>query len=120
MKIIVFIFLSLCASCFCGSDDDAVFCSEEFVYGLNITCKNESGEILTEGLTLVAVDGNYQETLMVYEGFNTFVGAGERAGNYVITVTSDNYQTYTSEVITLEKDQCHVIPKGIEFVLQSN
>ncbi len=111
-----------CAACFCSDNpDDGIACTQQFVYGLNITCKDAStNAVITEGLTVVAVDGSYEETLINDPGSSVFIGAGERAGNYIITVTSNAYETYTSQEIILEADECHVIPQSIEIVLQPN
>jgi hypothetical protein len=49
-----------------------------------------------------------------------FSGAWERSGNYIITVSKPGYQTYTSSVITVTSDVCHVIPQQIEVVLVAN
>lgn len=57
---------------------------------------------------------------MAIEEIDSFFGAGERPGNYVLIVTSDNYQTYVSETITVNAYECHVIPESIEIVLQPN
>jgi len=57
---------------------------------------------------------------MTIEDNNSFTGAGERAGTYTLTVVSPNYQTFTSEPITVLADQCHVITEEIEIILQPN
>ncbi|MCH7525045.1 MAG: hypothetical protein IIC74_08555 [Bacteroidetes bacterium] len=105
----------------CKEDDNEIICTTEFVYGLNITVKNaDTNMIITEGITVIATDGNFEEQLMNMVGSDSFVGAGERAGNYVIEITSSNYQTYISEVIVIDEDVCHVIPKVLEVLLQPN
>lgn len=57
---------------------------------------------------------------MNMEGIDSFFGAGERAGNYIIEITSNDYQTYISEIIVIEEDECHVIPVALEVSLQPN
>ena len=112
------LFLTMCNT---NGDDDQVFCTEQYVYGLSVIVKDANiNNIITENMTVTARDGNYVETLISIEGFDSFFGAGERSGNYVITVTSDYYQTYVSEVITVEADECHVIPEKLEILLQLN
>ena len=68
--------------------------------------------------TVVAVDGDYIETLMCgratdLPGDCICQGAGERAGTYEITATlGDQTQTRTVEVTA---DVCHVIPEDVTF-----
>ncbi|MCK5401132.1 MAG: hypothetical protein KAJ28_05815 [Flavobacteriaceae bacterium] len=105
----------------CVKVNNGIICTEQFVYGLNVTVKNaDTNDIITEGITVKAKDGNYEEELMYMDGFNSFIGAGERTGNYIIEITSNNYQTYTSEVIVVGEDECHVIPRVLETLLQTN
>lgn len=122
---ILFLFLSvlitLMSSCkTCGNDDD-IFCTEVFVYGLSVTLKDaNTGAIITEDVTISAIDGSYEETLMRIESSNSFLGAGERAGTYTLTIESPNYQNFTSESITVFADECHVIPEVLEIMLLPN
>ena len=110
----------------CNSDDDnsgITICTEIFVYGLKVTVKNEvTNIIVTEGLTVTASEGSYEEQLMRIENSDYFIGAGEREGTYVIEITSNDYQTFTSNSIevVLTDDGCHVITEELEFTLQPN
>lgn len=109
----------------CNSDDRSQqqFCTEEYVYGLKVTVKNSvTNIIITEGITIMASDGSYEEELMQIEGSDYFLGAGEREGTYVIEITSDDYQSFASNPIIVEKteDDCHVITEDVEFFLQPN
>ena len=118
----IMLFMSILAIS-CNSNDDSngeVHCTDVFVYGLNVSVKDAAtNATLQEGVLVKAVDGSYVETLQNEESTSTvFVGAGERAGNYVLTVSKPGYETYTSGVITLTADDCHVIPKEIAVVLQ--
>jgi len=100
-------------------DDDQIACTEQFVYGLNVVLKDATtSNIINTDVEVIATDGDYEETLMTTSGYDSFFGAGERAGTYIITVTSANYDTFTSDPITLTRDVCHVIPKVLEFTLQ--
>ena len=121
MKKIVFILFFYLVACDVTDDNNGVVCTQQFVYGLNITVKDtNTNSIITDNIIVMAKDGNYEETLMTIEGIDSFFGAGERPGNYVIIVTSDNYQTYVSERITVDADKCHVIPESVEILLQPN
>lgn len=108
----------------CNSDDsNPQYCTEEYVYGLSITLRDAvDNTIITEGLTVTASDGFYEEELMRIENSNNFFGAGEREGTYIIEITSTNYQDFTSDPILVARtdDDCHVITEIIEFQLTPN
>jgi len=122
MKRLILLATLVLASCSLDVDNpDQIACTQEFVFGLNVTVRDVTDNtILTEGITVTATEGTYLEELTLFPGFDVFVGAGERAGNYIIEVTSDNYQTYISDTITVEEDICHVIPEVVEILLQPN
>lgn len=121
MKFIIsfFVFVSLLS---CNNDDDSqVNCTEIYVSGLDVTVKNVlTNEIITEGIIVIAVDGTYSEELTNEPDFDNFVGAGERPGNYIITVTGEGYQTFVSETIIVSGDVCHVFTELLEFSLVTN
>ncbi len=104
----------------CTSDDDSIACTQEARAGLNVTVKDAStNNYLGIGTTVLATDGNYSETLEYMEGIvASFVGAWEREGNYILTVSAEGYATYVSETIIVTSDECHVIPQQIEVLLQ--
>ena len=106
----------------CEDNDDQIFCTDQFVYGLNVIVLDAStGNPIFQDIEVKAVDGTYQEILELVPGLEyAFVGAGERAGNYVVTITKAGYQTYTSAPIVLTRDECHVIPQSLTVNLQSN
>ncbi|MBQ0735266.1 hypothetical protein [Aquimarina celericrescens] len=107
----------------CNNDDDQtqdpVFCTEELRAGLEVTVKDGiAGEFLTEGVTVVAIDNEYKETLENFTGANNFIGAFERAGTYIITVSKNGYTNKTSEPIVVGEDICHVITESLEVILE--
>lgn len=103
----------------CNQNDD-VACTMEARAGLNVTVKDAAtNNYMGIGTTVVATDGNYSETLEYMEGIiPTFAGAWERAGNYILTVSAEGYVTFVSETITVTSDECHVIPRQVEVLLQ--
>ena len=105
----------------CENDDniDDIVCTEEAKAGLNVTVKDlNTNQILNEGVIVKATDGLYVELLeSFFPTQTTFFGAWERTGNYTLTVTKVGYETYVSDVITVTRDVCHVIPKQIEVKL---
>ena len=121
-KIILLLFcapLLLATTC---DDDETIFCTTEAVAALNVTVRLGDSTIPTsEGVTVVATDGDYTETLQVVDATNpVFIGAFERQGNYIVTVSKEGYQTYTSEMTIITRDECHVIPELINVNLVAN
>ncbi len=93
-----------------------VVCTTVFVYGLNVRLTDsESGQPIT-GATLILTDGDYTETMME-TGDGQYVGAGERAGTYELTITADSYATETRGMIVITADECHVQPVNLDIEL---
>lgn len=118
-----FLFTTLFFTSSCEDiDDNQIFCTDQFVYGLNVIVLDAStGNPIFQDIEVKAVDGTYQEILELVPGLEyAFVGAGERAGTYVVTITKAGYQTYTSAPIVLTRDECHVIPQSLTVNLLSN
>lgn len=111
----IFLFLS----CTFNSTDE-IQCTEEARAGLNITVKNAvTNQVLGNGITVTAKDGNYMETLAFFDANNpVFSGAWERAGTYIVTVSGVGYITFISGAIKVAADECHVIPQQLQVVLQ--
>jgi len=109
------VFLSTCED----DEDNQIACTEEARAGLNVTVSlGAMSSITGEGVTVVAKDGNYTETLTYFNAQDPiFSGAYERSGNYILTVSKEGYQTYTSGVISVKRDECHVIPQKIHVGL---
>ena len=104
-------------------EDDEVICTQEAKAGLNITVKDAvTNEFLSSGVTVIAQDGSYTETLEAFpqSDIPVFIGAFERVGTYTFTVSKEGYQTYTSELVILTADICHVIPQNFVVSLQPN
>ena len=108
--------LSSCES----SDDDPIICTNEFVYGLHVDVLDAtSGQPMVEGVVVTAVDGPYHEVLHNNVGLETtFLGAGERIGNYTITVTKDGYLTQTLAAVAVPANVCHVVTQTRTVTLQ--
>ena len=99
---------------------DGIACTEEARAGLNITVKDAvTNRLLGDGITVKATDDNYMETLEFFNANDpVFAGAWEREGNYIISVSGIGYITNISETITVEADECHVIPQQLQIILQ--
>ena len=115
-------FISLYVCCFsCGNNDDGIACTEILVYGLNVTVTDASdGTVLTTDVIVTAEEGTYSEVLTLID--DSFIGAGERPGDYQITVVAEGYATETTGTISVEltDDECHVIPEVVAIAIQPN
>lgn len=117
LAIIPFLLATTC------DDEDDVYCTQEAKAGLNITVKDAvTNEFLSSGVTVFVQDGSYTETLEAFtqNDIPVFIGAFERVGTYTFTVSKEGYQTYTSELVILTADICHVIPQNFVVSLQPN
>lgn len=122
-KILIFCFtVVFCfTSCKTNDDEELIICTTVYVYGLNLSFVDATTMTkIASDIEVVAKDGSYEETLMLNNATGNFIGAGERPGNYIITATSLNHETFTSDTIMLSADECHVIPVNLEFTLQPN
>lgn len=119
MKTLLFCSMFIFLSCTSNKNND-IPCTEEARAGLNITVKNAvTNQILGEGITVKATDGNYTEILEFFNVNNpVFSGAWERAGIYIVTVSGAGYVTFVSESMTVTSDECHVIPQQLQVSLQ--
>jgi len=124
MKKIIFllVFAPLLMATSCDDDNDQIVCTQEVKAGLAVTVSLGSmSSIIAEGVTITATDGSYTEALSVLnEVDRMFFGAWERPGTYILTVSKEGYQTYTSAPITVTADQCHVITELVHVALVSN
>ncbi len=100
--------------------DDGIMCTLEAKAGLNINVSLQNSSNLEQiGITVTAKDGLYTENLVAYPPHQlNFIGAYERKGNYIITVSKAGYKTFVSNVISVTKDSCHVIPQIVNVILQ--
>lgn len=115
LSILPLLILSTCEE----DDDKQIMCTEEARAGLNVTVSLGTISSLSGAdITVIAKDGNYSETLSYYNELDPiFSGAYERPGNYILTVSKEGYQTYISGVISVTRDECHVIPQKIHVTL---
>jgi hypothetical protein len=91
---------------------DPVVCTTEFVYGLEIVLlDSETGGPTGLGTIAVITDGDYEERALCEDRGPlgvAAVAAGERAGNYDITIDAEGYQVWTRENVRVTADKCHV------------
>ncbi|WP_432412168.1 hypothetical protein [Rasiella sp. SM2506] len=123
-KLLILFFAVLCFAC-SGDDDmdvqEPVVCTEEFVFGLSVQVRDAAtNTIIPGGVTVVAQDGSYTETLSFL--FDTHVGAGERPGSYTLTATKEGFITKTAGpiIVVMDEDMCHVITQSVTIELEAS
>lgn len=91
-------------------------CTTLYAYGLSVTVVRASDGAPVYDATVTITDGAYRETAMAVfgrrdggagTGVPAYVGAGERAGEYAITVSAPGYATETRRA-SVSRDECHV------------
>ena len=116
MKKLAIIFIGLFATA-CNNDDDsdAIFCTLEYRPPIVVSVTDAvSGTVLTDGVVVLAVSGAVSVNLPL-EG-EQFTGA-PAANTYVISVSKQDYETYTSSEQTQEFNECGVITNNISVQL---
>lgn len=117
-------FMPLLMAHTCNDDDrfdDDRPCTAEARAALHVAVTlNGQTNVSANGITVIAVDGNYAEELEAFgQQPPVFSGAYERPGRYIITVSKSGYQTFISDGIRVDRDDCHVIPRQINVNLVS-
>lgn len=95
-------------------------CTMQYVYGVSVNVTDaRTGQPINNAVVTIT-DGGYSETLQSYsyDSDGTYVGAGERPGTYVMTVTAPGYPSPFPQTFTLGFDGCHVIPQSFNVALQ--
>jgi hypothetical protein len=99
--------VALCVALSACSTTEVV-CTTLFAYGISVRAVDAStGQPVTVGLTGTLSEGGYRETMQVFPT-GELVGAGARAGTYVVSVTAAGYQPWTQSDVRVGADECHV------------
>ena len=106
--------LALLAGCYEGDTTGPIVCTDQFVYGLTVTVRDQStGAGRADNATLTLREGTYEEVVTEAWDGTTMVGAGERPGTYTVTVEHPGYATWTRSGVVITADECHVIPVSL-------
>jgi hypothetical protein len=101
-------------ACYEGDPSGPIACTEQFVYGLAVTVRDQSTALpKAEDATLTLRDGAHVEVVTDSWDGTTLVGAGERPGTYDVTVEHPGYETWIRAGVEITEDECHVIPVTI-------
>lgn len=119
MRIAIF-FVLVITLVSCKKDKkDNVVCTTEARAGLNVKVSTVEGRTLyADSIKVIALDAAFSETLtMVDRNELRYIGAVERAGNYMVTVSHPGMSMVTLKDIKVDKDECHVIPKHLDVII---
>jgi len=106
--------LASMVGCYEGNPSDPIVCTAQFVYGLNVTVRDQStGLPQADDATLTLREGSYEEIVTDSWDGSTLSGAGERAGTYGVVVEHAGYQMWTRDGVAITADECHVIPVSL-------
>jgi hypothetical protein len=114
--------LLVCLGCSAPSTPDA--CTTEFRFGLTVLVKDAvTGDPIGSGASLVARDGAFKDSVAAPSGrpdLNAFplATAGERAGNYQLSVTHPGYLPWSRSNVQVTRTAGHVNPVAVTALLQ--
>jgi len=90
-----------------------------YAYGVSAQVTDATTGAFIGNATLTLKDGDYEETMQYwFEG--SYVGAGERAGTYVLEASAPGYESKSIEDIVVTADECHVEGVAVMVKLQAD
>ena len=90
---------------------DGQACTTNVEAGVNLTVYEGNTENQLCGVTGMLIDGEYIEDIVIADRAScssTVFLAWERKGEYQIILEKDGYKTWTSDLIKVTADSCHV------------
>jgi hypothetical protein len=113
----IFLLILSLAAC---KGDKGIICTEEARTGLQVRVISESTfESVTEGISVVAIEGDFQEELELVPGSTDFTGLIERAGTYTIIVSGPEFIPVTLGNVVIQRDECHVITEFLQIFIKA-
>ena len=91
-----------------------IVCTFDVKAGLNLTLRDEKGDLISGALIKIKQDQNPLEEFP--SGSGTYSGLREKNGRFDFTITKEGYEPLQDSVY-LEKDVCHVIPLHRDITL---
>ncbi|MFN0250941.1 MAG: carboxypeptidase-like regulatory domain-containing protein [Kofleriaceae bacterium] len=112
MRAAVFAFALATAAC--GVDR---FCTTVSIYGIRVDVTGPNDQPIDATVTLR--DGDSVEVIEPFERINSqYLGAGERAGTYDVTVEAAGFRSVMVQDVRVEEDDCHVQPEQLVVALE--
>lgn len=100
-------------NCLPGND---IVCTLQYVYGVKVALTDVTDGEIIGGATLTLRDGVHREILRETMP-GQYVGAGERAGTYDLTIEAEGYAPASRNLIIVMADACHVNPVNLSIEL---
>lgn len=86
-----------------------IACTMEAAISLSVKVKDvNTGRALTDSVLVTATLASKTFTLDPFPPDSVFLGPAEVDGDFVISVTRPRYKSFTSGVVHVSKDKCHV------------
>lgn len=94
--------------------DDGQVCTTLFAYGVSaMVTDNDTGDPI-DNAVLTLTQGDYSEVMEAFPP-GGYVGAGERAGTYSLTINVPGVAEATVDDIKVTSDGCHVVGVALDI-----
>jgi hypothetical protein len=94
--------------------DDGQVCTALYAYGISATVTDANTGDPINNAVLTLTEGDYSEVMDAFPP-GGYVGAGERPGNYTLTINVPGVVTGTVNDIEVNSDPCHVIGVALDI-----
>lgn len=94
--------------------DDGQVCTTLYAYGISAQVTDDATGDPINNAVLTLTDGDYSEVMQAFPP-GGYVGAGERPGNYTLTIEVPGVATGTIDDLDLGFDGCHVIGVALDI-----
>jgi hypothetical protein len=94
-------------------------CTNILIFGITVDVTGPNDEPVDAIVTLR--DGSFVEVIepgTPYQNGTLYMGAGERAGTYEVTVEAPGFRTVVFQNVRVEEDECHVEPENLVVMLE--
>ena len=110
--------VSLCSACSGKDSLDSLVCTGEFVPGVVVEVRDSlSGAPLAQGARGVVREGAFTDSLRP-RTVASLQAAGERPGNYTVTVVHSGYAEWVLPGVQVQHGVCHVRTAIVQALLQ--
>jgi hypothetical protein len=95
----------------CDSSSDSFHaCTTDLRPAIAVKIEDSVSKLPIEhGVSGYVRDGDYVDSLRVFDGFSKGIAATERPGVYTVVVMKSGYQTWKRDGVRVDHDECHVL-----------